>query len=198
MPFLSIPKEDSPSLGFRGARFLLGNRELFASQARALVRASAEGPLHVMYPMVTGTEQFLELRRLFDNVTRDLVTRDLRHGVMFEVPSACLEAADLFAVADFGSIGSNDLIQYLFAVDRNNERVAYDYRVDRPVFWRLLEQVSAAARAAGKPLSVCGELASDPVWVPRLAAIGITAVSVSPRMIPGVRLVAGARAGPAA
>ena len=90
-------------------------------------------------------------------------------------------------VADFGSIGSNDLIQYLFAVDRNNEQVAYDYRSDRKVLWDLMQRVSRAARTAGKPLSICGELGGDPDFVDRLVSIGIRTVSSGVRSIPGIR-----------
>ncbi|HUU93455.1 MAG TPA: putative PEP-binding protein, partial [Phycisphaerae bacterium] len=91
------------------------------------------------------------------------------------------------AESDFASIGSNDLVQYLFAVDRNNEHVAADYSPDRPVFWRVVEDLVRAAREAGCPLSICGELASDPAYIGRLLSLGIRTVSVSPRLIPGVR-----------
>ena len=96
----------------------------------------------------------------------------------------------LLALADFGSIGSNDHFQYLFAVDRNNERVSYDYNPDRPVFWSLLESLAAAAAKAGKPLSLCGEMGSRPEYIPRLMQMGIRTVSVSPRLIGLARVAA--------
>ncbi|MCA1809271.1 MAG: hypothetical protein LC725_07485 [Lentisphaerae bacterium] len=106
---------------------------------------------------------------------------------MLEVPSACLQVRELLAVADFASVGTNDLIQYLFAVDRNNEQVSYDYRPDREVFWRLIAEMAAAARDLGRPLTVCGELAAEPCHLPRLLEAGVKAVSVSPRMIAALR-----------
>jgi len=187
LPTLKIPRENNPCLGFRGARFLLGNPELLKAQARALARASAAGQVSLMIPMITGTEQFLELKRLITEAVADLSGVNLRYGAMFEVPSACLEARELLEAADFGSIGSNDLTQYLFAVDRDNALVAHDYRVDQPVFWRLVGEIVTAAREKGKDLSLCGEIAGDPVYVPKLIANGIRRVSVSPRLIPGVR-----------
>ena len=120
----------------------------------------------------------------------DLPRGQLRHGVMFEVPSAVLQARDLLREADFGSIGTNDLVQYLFAVDRNNARVAEDYSPDRPVFWDLLADLARAAAEAGRPLSLCGEMAAEPRYMPRLLALGIRTFSVSARHIPGVRRAA--------
>jgi phosphotransferase system enzyme I (PtsI) len=106
------------------------------------------------------------------------------------VPSACLQANEFFKHIDFASVGTNDLIQYLFAVDRNNELVSHDYSPDRPVFWSLIESMAAAARESGKPLSVCGELAGYPKYIPNLINAGIDTVSVSPRRIPQARTAA--------
>src|SRR5690606_10581546 len=102
-------------------------------------------------------------------------------------PSACLEAEDIYSVAEFGSIGSNDLIQYLFAVDRNNDLVARDYQPDRSAFWKMLQIMVDAARAAGKPLSLCGEMGGQPQYLPKLIELGLESVSVSPRRIPLAR-----------
>jgi len=189
-PCFGLPAEVNPSLGYRGSRLLEGRPELLRPQARALVRASARGPVHVMYPMIVELEQFTRLRGLFDEMTADLPAGPVHHGVMFEVPSACMEAHQLLAVADFASIGTNDLIQYFFAVDRDNELVAYDYSPDRPAFWALLADLVAAAVAAGRPLSICGELAGDPRWVGKLMDLGITAISASPRLIGDLRTAA--------
>jgi phosphoenolpyruvate-protein kinase (PTS system EI component) len=111
---------------------------------------------------------------------------------MLEVPSACLQARDILREADFASIGTNDLIQYLFAVDRNNEMVAADFRSDRALLWRLIEEIASAARDLGKELSVCGELGGDPKYTGRLVAAGIRTVSVTARRIPTVRTAAAA------
>jgi len=189
-PAFELPEEGNPSLGCRGARLLLARPELLRDQARALVRASRVGPVHVMYPMIADLAQFGRLRRLFDEATADLSGGDVYHGVMFEVPSACLGADELLEAADFASIGSNDLVQYLFAVDRNNECVAHDYHADRAVFWRLLGDLVAAADRASKPLSICGELAADVACTAKLLEIGIRTVSVSARYIAPVRWAA--------
>jgi phosphoenolpyruvate-protein phosphotransferase len=186
-PFFDLPKEDNPYLGFRGSRLLLSRPDLLGPQARALARASVHGPIHVIYPMIVEVEQFVRLRRLFAEAIADIPAGAILHGVMFEVPAACLQAREMLEVADFGSIGTNDLIQYLFAVDRNNERVAYDCSPDRPVFWSLIRRIVEAAEQTGRPLSVCGELAGDSRYLPRLREIGIRTVSVAPRLIPGLR-----------
>jgi len=106
---------------------------------------------------------------------------------MFEVPSACLDAEEIFSAADFGSIGTNDLIQYMFAIDRNNEFVAYDYKPERPVLWKMIKIVADAAAITGKPLSVCGELAGDPLYLSRIMKLGIDTVSVSSKSIAAIR-----------
>lgn len=186
-PGVHIPEESNPALGFRGARLLLQRPELVVPQARAIARASVFGPIHVTYPMITDTEQFLKLKQMVADAIIGVPSGRLWHGVMFEVPSACIEARDLLRVADYGSIGTNDLFQYLLALDRNNELVARDFRPDHPAFWTLLGQVVMAAEEAGKPLSVCGEIAGWPEYVVRLAKAGIKTVSVSTRLIAPVR-----------
>lgn len=189
-PFLDIPREENPCLGFRGARLLQGQPEILITQARALARASRHGEIHVIYPMIIDLVQFLRLRELIVQNTNDIPGRNLRHGLMFEVPSACIAARDLLEVAEFGSIGSNDLIQYLFAVDRNNSLVAYDFSPDKAPFWILLRQIADAARETRRPLSLCGEMGGQPAYVPRLLDLGITTLSVSPRMIGLARMSA--------
>ena len=185
-----FPHEENPSLGLRGARFLLARPDLLRPQARALARLSVRQPVHVMYPMIIDLGQYLRLRDLFAQVTADLPKGQIHHGLMFEVPSACLQARELLEEADFASVGSNDLVQYLFAVDRNNEAVAADYSPDRPVFWRLLEHLARVAAETGRPLSICGEMAADPAYTARLLELGIQTVSVSARHIPAVRRAA--------
>jgi phosphotransferase system enzyme I (PtsI) len=189
-PFFDLPEEDNPYLGFRGSRLLLDRLDLLRAQARALARASVLGPVDVLYPMIVDRKQFVKLKEHFLEAIADLPVGQLRHGVMFEVPSACLEARELMEVADFGSIGTNDLIQYLFAVDRNNERVAYDYTPDRPVFWSILGRIVEAAAETGRTVSVCGEVASNPHYLSKLLELGLTTLSVSPRFIPELRLAA--------
>jgi phosphoenolpyruvate-protein phosphotransferase (PTS system enzyme I) len=137
LPFLSMEPEANPYLGWRGSRFLLGQPGLFATQIRALVRAAAHGKIRILFPMVIDLAQWRRLKSLAEEAISRVNPAGARPplGVMFEVPSACLQARDILDEADFGSIGSNDLVQYLFAVDRNNEHVALDYNPDHPVFW---------------------------------------------------------------
>lgn len=189
-PYLALETEENPCLGLRGARLLLSRPELLRPHVRALARASCHGPIHLTYPMIVDVDQFLVLRERVKQFVADIPGHQLFHGVMFEVPSACLLADELFEVADFGSIGTNDLIQYLFAIDRNNERVAGDYNPDKPVFWRLLRQIAEAAERHGKPLSVCGEIGGQPQFVPKLMELGLNCVSVSPRQIGLARVAA--------
>ena len=187
LPFMGIPEEENPSLGWRGSRFLLGKKDILRTQARALARTSIGGRVHVMYPMIVDARQFLDMKQAFMDSICDIPFGVIRHGAMFEVPSACLQADEIMMHADFASIGTNDLTQYLFAVDRENDLVSYDYNPDRPVFWNLIRTISIAAEEAGKPLSVCGELAGYPRFIDRLVSAGINRVSVSPRRIPDVR-----------
>ena len=190
LSFLQVPKEANPCLGCRGARFLLAHPELLAVQARALQRAAQHGPLGVLYPMISSAAQFTQLKNVFCDAVADLPAAALQHGVLFEIPAACLEAAALLRLADFGSIGTNDLLQYLCAVDRNNAAVAAEYQPDRPAFWALLDMTVTAAHAAAKPLSVCGELAGDPRYTAQLIALGFRCVSTNARAIAAVRAAA--------
>ncbi|MHC4442418.1 MAG: phosphoenolpyruvate--protein phosphotransferase [Planctomycetota bacterium] len=188
LPLLNIPKEPNPYLGFRGSRFLLARPDLLRTQARALARVSAYGPVNAMYPMIVDLQQFLALKEMFLAGISDLPAPNLKHGIMFEVPSACLEAPQILEVADFASIGTNDLIQYMFAVDRDNELVAYDYDPEKPIFWSLIGNMVRAADQAGRPLSVCGEAVGNPKLLKKFMDTGIRTISVSPRLIPELRL----------
>jgi phosphoenolpyruvate-protein phosphotransferase len=190
LPFLSLPPEENPALGLRGLRLLRERPDLFRPQARALARASAHGPVDILYPMIVDLDQFREAKRLFLDAAGDLPMGRVNHGVMFEVPSACLAASEILAEADFASIGTNDLFQYLFALDRNNSLVARDYRPDHPVFWRLMGSVAEAGLAQGKSVSLCGEIASEPAFLDRILAAGIRRVSLAPKRIPAVRAAA--------
>jgi phosphotransferase system enzyme I (PtsI) len=189
LPFLRLEKEDNPTLGWRGSRFLLGNREVFNTQVKALLRLSTQRKVRILFPMVIDVNQ---LERLIEGVRSLMVTvesdaQNVELGAMFEVPSACMQATAILNQVEFASIGSNDLIQYLFAVDRNNEQVSQDYNPMHPVLWGVLEALSDAARLSGKSLSMCGEMAAREQVPSRLIDIGIKSVSVSPRLIPRVR-----------
>lgn len=176
--------------GQRGARLLLACPELLRNQARALVRASLHGPVHVLYPMIIDADQFLQLRALFDEAATDLNVGGLQHGVLFEIPSACLAAERILEVADFGCIGTNDLIQYLFAEERGNGQV-YQRDIEfNDVLWTLIQSLAEAALKAGKPMAICGELAGNPTLTGKIIEAGIDTVSTSPSYIAKVRKAA--------
>jgi phosphotransferase system enzyme I (PtsI) len=177
--------------GLRGARLLLAQPELLREQARALARASSHGPIQVLYPMISSVEQFIEMRALFGQAVADLQPAGLQHGVLFEVPAACLAARQLMQVADFGCIGTNDLIQYLFAENRSEGDAASHsgFETDA-VLWGLIQQLSRAAAAAGKSMAICGELAGNPAYTRRIMNSGITTISTSPSHIAMVRQAA--------
>ncbi|MFP4417727.1 MAG: phosphoenolpyruvate--protein phosphotransferase, partial [Chitinispirillaceae bacterium] len=190
LPFLKMQEESNPYLGWRGARFLLGSPEIFTTQVRALARLSALGEVNILMPMIIDMRQLQNLHFGIMEVihsVKEARLDNIRIGIMFEVPSACLQAKSIFSIVDFASVGSNDLIQYLFAVDRNNELVSQDYDPDHPVLWDILRNLSAAAQSAGKPLSICGEMAGRSGLPVRLVRTGISSLSVSPRLIPRVR-----------
>jgi len=188
-PFLGHAMEENGMAALRGARLLLAHPELLRDQARALVRASRHGPIHVLYPMIVDVEQFHALRTLFDRLVSGLQPSRLQHGVLFEVPSACLQARQILEAADFGCIGTNDLIQYLFAENRASGvdpgNPSYE---NAPVLWSLIEDLSRAGRETGKPMAICGELAGNPELTRRIIQAGITTVSTAPSRIAGVRL----------
>ncbi|MBD3344203.1 MAG: phosphoenolpyruvate--protein phosphotransferase [Chitinivibrionales bacterium] len=189
LPFLTIEKESNPYLGWRGARFLVGSPEIFSTQVKALLRLTSEGPVKILFPMVVDAVQFEQLRNGIREIIASTGARaeNVEIGVMFEVPSACYQAEKILQMADFASIGSNDLIQYMFAVDRNNELVSADYNPDHPILWNVLEELSAKAKAANKPITICGEMAGRKGIVSRLLDAGLTSLSVSPRLIPRLR-----------
>lgn len=186
-PFLDLPAEANPALGFRGARLLRGRRDLLVAQARAIARASRGRAVSVIYPMIADRQQFVDLKAAFEAAVAGIESGPLRHGVMFEIPSACLAARSILEVADFGSIGTNDLFQYLFALDRDNDLVAEDFDPEQPVFWSLIADLARAGKNAGKPVSICGELAGSSLFVPRIAEAGLRSVSVSARIVSRVR-----------
>ncbi|MBD3316513.1 MAG: hypothetical protein GF344_12060 [Chitinivibrionales bacterium] len=171
------------------ADFLLANRKLFATQARAVAKVASLGQVKVLYPMIRNKEHFLLLRDRFVKATEDIAGMDnLEHGVMFELPSACWEAEGLFEVADFGSLGTNDLEQYLLGTDRESGHAeAVGCPTDGARLWGAIRRVAAAARNAGRDLTVCGEVASHPRYIQRLIGLGINRISVNIAEIRAIR-----------
>jgi len=182
-------QEENPNLGCRGIRFSLLHRELFKTQLRAILRASVEGNLNVMFPMVADAGDLDKALSILEECRSELdgegipFDRALEAGVMIEVPSAALCAEELAERAAFFSIGTNDLIQYTLAADRNNDSLASYYLPHHPAVLKLIRNTIQAANAAGIPVSVCGEMASDMEYIPLLVGMGVHTLSVNPSRI---------------
>ena len=183
-----FPAEPNPALGMRGIRFALARPALFRCQLRALVRASDTGNLALMLPMVTSLAEVRQARAHLEAVQEELgVAAPIPLGVMVETPAAAVLAAELAAEADFLSLGTNDLTQYVLAVDRLNSSVAALYQPMHPAVLRLMRTACDAAVRAGKWAGVCGEMAADPEATPLLIAMGIAELSMAPAAIPAVK-----------
>jgi phosphotransferase system enzyme I (PtsI) len=180
--------ETNPFMGLRGVRLFLRHLDLFKTQLRAILRASTKGKVRVMIPMVSSVGEVVAARRLLDQAQAELSAEgvefkeEIELGIMVEIPSAAIQIDAFLPHVDFLSIGTNDLIQYVLAVDRINEHVTHLYDPYHPAVVRLLDHVVRTAHAKGKWVGVCGEMTSDPRAVPLLVGLGVDAMSVSPRM----------------
>jgi phosphotransferase system enzyme I (PtsI) len=190
---LHFAQEINPQLGWRAIRFCLERPDIFKAQLRAMFRASVHGNVQIMFPLISGLDEFLRVKAIVREVAADLEERGVPFkkripiGSMIEVPSA-VEIADLLAKeCDFFSIGTNDLIQYSLAVDRVNEKIAHMYEPGHPAVLRMIRRTIKAARAAKIPCAVCGEMAGDPVFTELLIGLGVTTLSMSAVAIPAVR-----------
>lgn len=186
-------KESNPYLGWRGIRITLDHPEIFLVQVRAMIKASAGlNNLHILLPMVSGVHELDDAQYLIHRAWGELIDEGIdvqmpQIGVMIEVPSAVYQARELARMADFLSVGSNDLTQYLLAVDRNNARVAALYDYLHPAVLMALQDVVNAAHAEGKPVSICGEMAGDPVAAVLLLAMGFDSLSMNSTHLPKVK-----------
>ncbi len=193
LSYFPTVNEANPFLGLRAIRFSLRYQHIFTQQLRALLRAGQDTDLHIMFPLVSSVDDFLEARDIVRACDRDLTAEGIPHngrprlGVMVELPSAVEIASELAEEADFLSIGGNDLVQYILAVDRTNEHISDLYLAYHPAVLRSLKRVVSAAEAKGKPLSFCGEMASDPKMLPFLIGIGVRTLSIEARQIPRVQ-----------
>lgn len=186
LAWMRLPPERNPALGYRAIRMYAEHADLVEAQLRAILRAGAVGPVKVMFPMVATPEEARELRALVGRVKERLAAEGVAHdhaiqvGVMLEVPSAVLSVGAIAREVDFFSVGSNDLAQYLFAVDREDTRLAHLGSPFHPAFLRLLETAVAGAHAAGRWIGLCGEIGGRPLAAPLLLGLGFDEVSVSP------------------
>lgn len=185
LPYLNLPKEMNPFLGYRAIRLCLDQQDIFRTQLRALLRASAYGKLNIMFPMVATIKEFRDAKAILleekDKLTSEgqEVADDIEVGIMVEIPSTAV-LADIFAKeVDFFSIGTNDLIQYTMAADRMSERVSYLYQPYNPAILRLVKQVIEASHKEGKWTGMCGEMAGDETAIPLLLGLGLDEFSMS-------------------
>ena len=191
----TMEPERNPFLGLRSIRYCLQNQHLFRSQLRAIIRASAVGPLQVMFPLITCMNELRQAKLIFNDVLEECIEEGLAVapnipvGMMVEVPSAALMAATFTREVDFFSIGTNDLIQYTVAVDRGNERVASLYTAANPAVIKLVKSVIRAARRGKVETSLCGEIAGDPVYTMLLIGLGLRNLSLVPSQIPAIKQV---------
>jgi phosphoenolpyruvate-protein phosphotransferase (PTS system enzyme I) len=185
LPYLNLPKEMNPFLGYRAIRLCLDEQEIFRTQLRALLKASPYGNLKIMFPMISNLQEFRDAKAILEEEKKALqengtdVADKIEVGIMVEIPSTAV-MADVFAKeVDFFSIGTNDLIQYTMAADRMNERVSYLYQPYNPAILRLVKMVIDAAHKEGKWAGMCGEMAGDEIAVPILLGLGLDEFSMS-------------------
>lgn len=191
----SVPMEANPFLGFRAIRFCLAHPEVFEAQLRAILRASAEGNVKIMYPMISNVVEVIQANEILSQVEDDLRQRGipfdekLHVGAMMEVPSAALTAELIAREVDFFSIGTNDLIQYTMALDRLNERVANLYEPTHPAILRLIRNCVESAHNNNIWCGVCGQIAGDPIYAPLLLGMGVDELSVDASSLSRVKEV---------
>ncbi len=185
LPYLELPEEMNPFLGYRAIRISLDQTDMFKTQLRALLRASVHGDLRIMFPMIATLQEFRSAKKIYDEMKTELisegvkVSETIQVGIMVEIPAAAVLAKQFAKEVDFFSIGTNDLIQYTMAADRMNERVSYLYQPYNPSILTLIKNVIDASHAEGKWTGMCGEMAGDQTAVPLLLGMGLDEFSMS-------------------
>lgn len=194
LPYLNAPAEANPELGLRSIRFSLRYPDIFEGQLRAILRAGAEaGRLKIMFPMISSLDEFQQIKQSLATVLNHLDRQGLAHhrtaqiGLLIELPAVLDIISELAAEADFFSIGTNDFIQYMLAVDRTNEKVADYYQPGHPAVLRGLNRIVTAVKQKGKEIGVCGEMGHEADWIPFLIGIGLRSLSVDPQFLPLVQ-----------
>jgi multiphosphoryl transfer protein len=192
-PYLNLPREDNPFLGYRGVRIYAEHRELLQAQLRAILRASAFGQIQIMAPMISSLEEVVQFKAEILAAKQDLVRKDIAFqsdlpiGIMIEVPAAGFILDQLCAEVDFFSLGTNDLNQYFLAADRDNPKIAGLANVLHPGFLRFLKQIVEEIQKAGKRVGMCGEMAADIRYLPLLIGLGLNEISLPAAGIPTVK-----------
>jgi phosphotransferase system enzyme I (PtsI) len=192
---LQLPVEMNPFLGWRAIRFCLEERDLFRAQLRAILRASVEGNVKVMYPMISGVGEMDQANGLLEKYKEELrvekipFDEGIQAGAMIEIPSAAVAADALARRSKFFSLGTNDLIQYSLAVDRLNEKIAHLYEPTHPAVVRLIKWTAEAAHRGNIWCGVCGEMAGEPALTPLLLGLGVDELSVAPSLVPQIKSV---------
>ena len=180
------PQEKNPFLGYRSTRIFLDETDLFEAQLRAILRASAFGLVKVLFPLISNIEEIRRVKAILEKVKRNLRKKGkpfddtILVGIMIEVPSAAIVVDKILSEVDFLSVGTNDLVQYTLAVDRDNDLVSQYYQSMHPAVIWLIKHVVGAAMRAGKPVSVCGEIAGNPLYTALLVGLGLRELSVNP------------------
>jgi phosphotransferase system enzyme I (PtsI) len=188
-----FPKEDNPFMGYRAIRFCLENPEIFKDQLRAILLASSYGKVKIMYPMISGGDELSRANALLAECKEELRARSqpfderIEVGSMIEIPSAAMTADLLAKQCQFFSIGTNDLIQYMIAIDRVNDHIAHLHEPTHPAVVRMLKRIVDDAHAARIPVAVCGEMAGDPMFAPLLLGLGVDELSMTPTLLPTVK-----------
>lgn len=187
-------QEQNPFLGWRGIRMLLDESSLFEQQIRAILRTAVQYPgrIRILVPMISTLEEMLAIEKTINKLKADIEKKhnaalDVELGIMIEVPAAAIQAEHFAPYVDFMSIGTNDLTQYLLAVDRGNERIASLYDQRHPSVWKMIQHVARVGESTGTPVSVCGELAADPPAACCLLGMGVNELSMTPGALPNVK-----------
>ena len=187
--------EANPALGLRAIRYCLRHREVFRTQLRAILKASVLGNVSIMFPMISGLQELVEVKKFYREVQQEMhregicFREDMPMGIMVEVPSAVITADFLAREVDFFSIGTNDLIQYSLGIDRTNKDVSYLYQPLHPAIVRSIKWVVDSAHRAGIEVCLCGELAADPFCIPVLMGMQVDSISLGPQAIPGIKRI---------